>query len=151
MLAAVLRKHPLIVLATALLVLGLGATACDARDFALSDFTPTDLTPQMTLKTFCAAFKARDYPTVYDQFAADSSIRGMKEADFASALQDNIDERSGVTDCSVRNVQVSGSRASGIVTFTYGGSALEMDYCALINVNGMWKIMYMRPWSPEFQ
>ena len=147
MLAAVLHKHSLLVLSTVLFILGLSVTACSGLDFTLADFTPTDFTPQTMLKAFCAAFKAGDYQTVYDQFASTSTTKGMQETDFASELQGNIDGRGGVTDCAVSHVQMTGSTASGIVIFTFGGGQ-EIDQCILVNENGRWRIMYVRPWTP---
>jgi len=120
MLAAVVHKYPLLLLATMLLILTLGATACDSSSFALADFIPTDLTPQMTLKTFCAAFKAGDYQITYNQFASTSPFRGMPETAYASDLQASIASQGGITDCTFSQVHQNGSSASGIVTFTSG-------------------------------
>ncbi len=141
------RTYSFLLLAPVLLILTSCLTACDSSIFALADFAPTDVTPQMTLKTFCAAFKAGDYQTVYDQFASSSSFRGMQEATFAADLQANIQSHGGVTDCAVSQVNQRGSTASGIVTFTFD-TGQEIDYYVLVNENGRWKIMFVRPWIP---
>jgi hypothetical protein len=148
MLAAGVRKQTFLLLATMLLIVTLSATACDNASFALADFTPNDLTPQMTLKTFCAAFKAGDYQTTYNQFASTSPFRRMPEPTYASDLQANLASRGGVTDCAVSQVRQSGSSASGVVTFTFE-TGQEIDSYTLVNENGRWKIVFVAPWVPN--
>jgi len=147
MLVALVSKYPFLLLATKLLIVALSATACDSSIFALADFTPTDLIPRMTLTTFCAAFKAGDFQTTYNQFASRSPFRGMPEATYASELQGNIASRGGVTDCAVRQIRQSSSTASGVVTSTFD-TGQEIDYYTLVNENGRRKIMFVRPWIP---
>jgi FHA domain len=101
-------------------------------------------TPTRTLQTFCNALKASppDYQTAYNQFSARQRAQESEQA-FASNLGQALSNPilGGLKDCTVSNVQETGSTATGVVTLSFNRVSQTLVFnFNLVNENDGWKI-----------
>jgi len=99
-------------------------------------------TPDKTLATVCNAFKASDFPTVYNQYSSGYQRQIGGEANWEAATKQDASSQGGVVDCTYSNVNVNGSTGSDVMSLTFGSgySAVETFQQTLILENGVWKI-----------
>ena len=99
-------------------------------------------TPGKTLATVCNAFKAGDFPTVYNQYSSSYQRQIGGEASWEAATKQGTSSQGGVVDCTYSNVNINGSAGSDIMslTFGYGYGVVETFQQTLIVENGVWKI-----------
>jgi limonene-1,2-epoxide hydrolase len=90
-------------------------------------------TPTVTLTNFCAALKAGDYHTAYDQFSTKMQGQLGTVDQYIASLGS-----AKVTDCTVSNVNDSAGTGTIALT-TSDGSTGTFDE-TLVNQNGTWKI-----------
>jgi pSer/pThr/pTyr-binding forkhead associated (FHA) protein len=97
------------------------------------------LPPSMTLMTFCHALKNGDYQTAYNQLAGNVKNQ-LSEAAYEAANRQTVTQAGGITNCTVSNVNQSGSSALGTITFILGnGQSSNTDY-SLVDESGFWRI-----------
>jgi len=101
-------------------------------------------TPTKTLQTFCNALKASppDYPTAYNQFSVHQRAQRSEQA-FASSLGPAFSNPilGGLKDCTVSNVQETGSTATGLVTLSFNRVSQTLVFnFNLVNESDGWKI-----------
>ncbi len=93
-------------------------------------------TPEKTISAYIDAIKRRDAPTAYDQLS--SRLKSQtNEQQFTSAV-DLVGIFIG--DYSINNVQVNGSTATAIVTFTAVFFVKVTYTVALVKENDVWKL-----------
>ena len=99
-------------------------------------------TPGKALATVCNAFKAGDFPTVYNQYSSSYQRQIGGEASWEAATKQGTSSQGGVVDCTYSNVNINGSAGSDIMslTFGYGYGVVETFQQTLIVENGVWKI-----------
>lgn len=95
--------------------------------------------PTKTLATFCNAIKDNDYQTLSQEFSPSGSPH-MSESDLRTAFQAPLARLGGIKDCSVGEVQQSGSQATGVMTWALGNGSTLVFHCQLINKQGGWKV-----------
>jgi hypothetical protein len=95
-------------------------------------------TPQKTLTAYCDGWKTGNAQEIYNQLDAAERAKGTV-ADIQSVLN-TLKQAGGVTDCTVSNVQQTGSTATGVVTLSAGNGRSASETDTLIQENGTWKI-----------
>jgi len=105
---------------------------------AVFAYTQLRSTPQKTLAAYCDGWKTSNAQEIYNQLDAANQAK-LSVSDIQRTL-DGLKQVGSVTDCTVSNVQQTGSTATGVVTLAVnsGRSASETD--TLIQENGTWKI-----------
>jgi len=97
-------------------------------------------TPQKTLASYCDGWKTGNAHEIYDQLdtaqQAKSSVSDAQKA--IDALKNPL--IGGVKDCTVSNVQQTGSGATGDITLTFGDGKSGVLHDTLIQENGNWKL-----------
>lgn len=99
-------------------------------------------TPDRTLATVCNAFKAGDFPTVYNQYSSSYQRQIGGEASWEAATKQDAISQGGVADCTYSNLNVNGSAGSDVMSLTFGSGygAVETFQQTLLMENGVWKI-----------
>jgi len=99
-------------------------------------------TPGKTLATVCNAFKAGDFPTVYNQYSSSYQRQIGGEASWEAATKQEASSQGGVVDCTYSNVNVNGSAGSDVMSLTFGSGygVVKTFQQTLIVENGVWKI-----------
>jgi hypothetical protein len=99
-------------------------------------------TPGKTLAAVCNAFKAADFPTVYNQYSSSYQRQIGGEASWEAATKQDASSQGGVVDCSYSGVNTNGSAATDTMSLTFGSGygAVETFQQTLIVENGVWKI-----------
>jgi hypothetical protein len=97
-------------------------------------------TPGKTLATVCNAFKAGDFPTVYNQYSSSYQRQIGGEASWEAATKQDASSQGGVVNCTYSNV--NGSAGSDVMSLTFGSGygVVETFQQTLIVENGVWKI-----------
>lgn len=95
-------------------------------------------TPQKTLSAYCDGWKTSNAQELYNQLDAAQQAK-TSVSDIQQALS-ALTVLGGVKNCTVSNVQQSGSTATGVVQLTFGNGKAETVTDALIQENGTWKI-----------
>jgi predicted PurR-regulated permease PerM len=95
--------------------------------------------PTKTLQAYCNALKSNDYQTAYDQFSKSLQDQ-FTEAQYAQSAQSTDSQVGGINNCTVSNVNESGSSASGTITFFAGNGNSGDAHITLTNENNSWKI-----------
>jgi hypothetical protein len=96
-------------------------------------------TPTKTLQSYCDGLRNGDYQTAYNQLS--NTIQGqVSESQFADSNRQAANAVSGISSCTVNNVNQTGSSATGQITFNTGTGKSVTDNYNLINDNGAWKI-----------
>ena len=122
----------------------MGGPNISAPIFAtMSSPIPTS-TPTATLQTFCSALRASppDYQTAYNQYSSRQRAQKSEQA-FASSLQQALSNPvlGGLKDCTVSNVQESGSTANGVVTLSFNSVNQTVVFnFTLVDTGNIWKI-----------
>src|SRR5216684_2072953 len=101
-------------------------------------------TPTRTLQAFCNALKASppDYQTAYNQYSARQRAQASEQT-FASNLQQAFSNPilGGLKDCTVSNVQETGSTANGVVTLSFNSVNQTVVFnFTLVDTGNIWKI-----------
>jgi FHA domain-containing protein len=96
-------------------------------------------TPTKTLQAFCTTFKNGDAQGFYDLLSR--PVQAQTSLDNLKAYFGLIQSAGGIRDCTVSNVQESGSTATGNVTITRNdGRISEPLPVRLVNEGGTWKL-----------
>lgn len=99
-------------------------------------------TPQKTLNAYCDGLMKGNAQEIHDQLDSaqqakpDNSVSNIQKG--LTALKDPL--IGGIKNCTVSNVQVNGSTATGVVTITLGVGKPTSETDTLIKENGTWKL-----------
>jgi len=97
-------------------------------------------TPTKTLQAFCTALKNGDAQGEYDLYS--TPIKSKVTLDQVKQQNQQIQSLGGFSDCTVSNVQETGSTATGDITLTarVNGKTAPPIKLNLVNESGTWKI-----------
>lgn len=106
--------------------------------------------PSSTLQTFCDGYKNLDAQKVYGTLSSQAQATSS-EASIAAGFSTVKNVGVKVSECTVSNVQVNGSKATATITLTFVGSAsgqtqsqTQREPVSLVLENGTWKISEMQ-------
>lgn len=99
----------------------------------------TASTPDRTFSAYCNALKNSDYQTAYNQLSSQTQSR-LNEKAFAAITALTLSRVNGIQNCSLSNVQINGSAATGNDTVTFGNNTTSNSKVAFVNENGTWKL-----------
>lgn len=98
--------------------------------------------PGKTLNTFCNALENKDYHTLSNQFSATASPH-LSEADVRTDFQAPLARLGGVQNCTVGDIQESGSQATGVMTWGLGNGSTLVFHCRLSHEKEGWKVTFL--------
>ena len=90
----------------------------------------------------CNAFKAGDFPAVYNQYSPSYQHQVGGEASWEAATKQDVNSQGGVVGCTYSNVNINSSTGSDVMSLNLGSgySVVETFQQTLIVENGVWKI-----------
>lgn len=100
----------------------------------------TQSTPSKTLQAACDTSRSGDYQAQYNLFTSSFQSQIGTEGQYASRWQQINASKSGLVNCSISNLVVSGSSASVVAVSTYGDGSTVTYTIQLVDENSVWKI-----------